>query len=116
MNDQTQKLLQQLADKLGTSVDRLWVCLVKQAIISSWTNTLLAVLGIVLLAVFLKVAFVMKKLCDKNDDYIPGLVAAWCAVGIMLIIMVVAVPVDLEMTFAGFFNRDYWALYRVLHP
>lgn len=51
MNEQTEKLIHSLADKLGVSIEHLWEVLIKQARIEAWTDLygvgVFLVLGIV---------------------------------------------------------------------
>ena len=111
MNEATQKMIEELAAKLGTTAEHLWGVLCRQAPIS-------AVVGLACDAALLWLAVLAwRKLsrvnfdnwdndCGKGALYgglaIATAIAAACALG--------ALPVEI----AGLLNPEYWALKQVL--
>lgn len=122
MNDNTAKLLEQLAQKLGTTTEYLWRVLLKQAPISATTT---------LLQIFLILLFgwglwkIHKRLLKKSGDgnYSENLYEEWGMVamfpmilgalifGIMLMISLFSISDVVN----GYFNPEYWALKEVLN-
>lgn len=112
MNDQTAKLLEQLASKMGTTSEYLWSILLRQAPIES-TITLIQVILIMGVGVVL---FKCHKhfMNDKNDmSYyekeetlgIPMILAA-----VIWFIFFLAAIVCLDEIINGYFNPEFWAL------
>lgn len=72
MNEETSKLIRELADKLGTTAEHLWSVLVKQAPISSATDCV----GLIVLWIIMGLSFCkLKKLVAEDIDWTPGLIA-----------------------------------------
>lgn len=121
MNEQTSKLIEQLAQKLGTSAEYLWSVLLKQAPISA-TTTLIQILAT---AVFGWVLWkTHKRLCKKESDEkyaesgyeeygelagIPMIIG-----GLLFVIFGVASFLCIEEVISGYFNPEYWALHEIL--
>ena len=109
-------LLEQLAAKLGTSVETIWAVLLKQAPISGALNLFLTLCLLVLsIATF---RFVNKKTttaewCDE------GAVLGWIGCVIILGIIGILILCTFENMVTAFVNPQYWALQKimsVLHP
>lgn len=118
MTPELQKTLQQLAEKLGVGIDRLWACLVKQAPLDSVVNVFSWVSMAVVIAVSIKYfcKFYQKMIDHPHDDWgIAAFVSATTAV-IFAVILMVTFGTNASLTLAGFFNPDYWALHQILHP
>jgi hypothetical protein len=122
MNEQTAKLLEQLANKLGTTSDYLWSILLKQAPIDA-TVTLLQTLFLFIVGWGLWK--VHKKLLTKpkGQDYYESyyqkydinaavlMVFVTIGWGIMMIIYFCS----FDSIISGFFNPEYWALEEILN-
>ena len=117
MNDQTAKLLEQLAQKLGTTASYLWSVLLKQAFINAITDLLYLVLTIIggfLLCKLHKHFSLENDNCDNiyyDNDYL-GIVMAIAAIiwGAIAIVCFFSIGNIIN----GFFNPEYWALDRIL--
>lgn len=113
MNENTEILVRELAEKLGITVDYLWAVLVKQAMISAVTDTLIFVVtGIALAAAGWGIVKALKSndLDDLDDLEIFGelvVVALSLAWFVCLMCSVSSIA-------AGFFNPEYWALKQLL--
>lgn len=111
--DQVMELLHALANKLGTTSERLWAVLVRQAPISGVTNLLLftlSALGITKLA-----QFWWKRLPDEDsynrDDM---LVPFFLVIGILAMTWSIALMKSAEVIVADFFNPEFSALEYIL--
>lgn len=119
MNDKTSELLQQLATKLGTTIEHLWAVLIRQAYISAITDLIqdAIIISVVIVAYRLTVKWLSSKgdtsWDDWLDDRIPTLivaVAGWGILGIFLVALFLCFP----ETLTKFINPEYWALQQVL--
>lgn len=111
-------ILEQLAEKLGTTTDYLWAVLLKQAPISAATNLLYFVLLIL-------VGVVMWKTHRKASLKVGGVSAYDELSAEMLVFMIFmliiwaarlfwCLPFSLNTVVAGFLNPEYWALSEVM--
>jgi hypothetical protein len=121
MNDQTIKLLRDLADKLGTTSEHLWGVLVRQAPISAITSLILFV-GF---CGFLVWSFGFIK--NKTTDQIVGEqrtraewdsegvgIPAWIIWGLMFVLGVgFSFPICYD-AICALFNPEYWALKQII--
>lgn len=111
MNEQTNQLLRELAEKLGTTTEYLWLVLVRQAPISAWT-TLISIVITILLCSGL-IVWVNRKIKANegaNDWHI-------CCMGLSAVVLVItfaAILIELPMIVAGLTNPEYWALKQIL--
>jgi hypothetical protein len=117
MNEQTEKLLRELAEKLGTTAEHLWSVLIRQARIDAVTSIVLLVATASFLAVLLWLArFSCKKGIDSiNDD---GWIFATVVFAIGAIILAVTLIVqvsELGLIVSGLCNPEYWALKQIIH-
>lgn len=122
MNEQTAKLLEQLANKLGTTSEYLWNILLKQAPIDA-TVTLLQTLFLIFVGwVLWKVH---KKLLSKPpgqgyydsyyEEYDVGAVLPMILVtGVWGIMMIICFCCSGSIV-SGYFNPEYWALKEILN-
>ena len=121
MNDLT-LALQQLAAKLGTTVEMLWGVLLKQAPIAATIN-LIGCIAFTGLTVF--ITYFVKRRTTKpprtEDDSYPhadwedeGAFIAWVVTAGLIIATVVFVGVNAQNIVAGFFNPQYWALTQIM--
>lgn len=123
MNEQTTKLLETLANKMGTTVEYLWSVLIKQAPIEAsillLQFSIWGILGFLLYKTHIKFSQQREKedehytrsIYNKYGDTagIPMLLGLtlWVVIAIMCFF-------SIEDVINGFFNPEYWALQKVL--
>lgn len=112
MNDQTAKLLEQLAGKLGTTSEYLWTVLIKQAPVDATITLIQSVL--VLIA---GVALCRAHLYFLNDDnkvsyynLREGLAIPMIVVSVVWFILLIGCFLLFESIINGYFNPEFWAL------
>jgi len=121
MNDNTTKLLEQLAAKFGTTTEYLWRVLLKQAPIDSTIN--LIQIGLVMLFgwfLYKTHKRLMKK--DGEGDYAKtyyekyeaGAVIPMVIGAIVFAIFFLASFFCIPDVINGYFNPEYWALDKIL--
>lgn len=116
-------LLEQLASKLGTTVEMLWGVLLTQAMISGVVD-LLIIIGLVVVAVFWT-RLVIKKTTSPGRD--PergweldadwggeGKFCGWASVFLVSIFIAIIISANAETIVAAFVNPEYWALTKIL--
>lgn len=109
MNDETIKMLEALAVKMGTTAEYLWEVLVTQAVIGGWINIAccLAVLAIVCVLDII----VLKKRDDLlYDDKIMVTTFAWALTAVALAFCLVKISFAVN----AIANPEYWALKQVM--
>ena len=116
MNQETVKLIEQLANKLGTTSEYLWAVLLKQAPISS-TITLIQ---FVLIAIFGVILYKSHKHLSNRDNEVSYRDSDASAVAmvigfIIFVILCIAAFLCIEDVINGYFNREFWALEYILH-
>ncbi len=122
MNDNTAKLLKQLAQKLGTTTEYLWRVLLKQAPVSA-TTTLLQILLILLFGWGLwKVhKHLMKKKGEEKyseniyEEWGMGAIFPMILGALIFSIMLVISLFSISDIINGYFNPEYWALKELLN-
>ena len=113
MNEQTTKLIEELAQKLGTTAEYLWAVLIKQAPISAMTDLLFFILasfsGILLYKLH-------KWMSEKDiyEDYEDIAIAPMIVLTILWGIIWIVFFFSLGNVITGFLNPEYWALKEVL--
>lgn len=107
MNEQTAKLLEQLAGKLGTTSEYLWGILLKQAPIDA-TITLFQTAVVVLITYVMWKKVVGAK--KDDDDFMP----VYIIVAILWSIFCFITLCFSGSIINGYFNPEYWALERIL--
>jgi len=118
MNDQTTKLLEQLAQKLGTTAEYLWGVLIKQAFVSAVTDLIYFI--IVLIAGF--GLFKLHKFLAKSNENGDCIYEDWEEVSIppMILFAIIWAILFIACFFSigniinGFLNPEYWALSEIL--
>ena len=120
MNEQTLKLIEGLAQKLGTTSEYLWGILIKQALVDSVIRIgyilFLICCGLVLWKVHKKL--LEKPAGDSYDTYYeqgnhtPALIMVIMGI-VWLICSVVALSFICKI-FTGFYNPEYFALDKIL--
>ena len=120
MNTETTKLIEQLAQKLGTTTEYLWSVLIKQAAISAATDLLYLILVIIGLIVLIKLHFKFSIVkgdgWDNRSDYekSDGLGIAMACIAVVLGGMFFVCFFSIGDIINGFVNPEYWALDKVL--
>lgn len=112
MNDETIKLVRDLADKLGTTTEHLWGVLVKQAAINA---SLTLVWNLFALIIFIILGYyiprVIKKAADTDSEELSfALLIAAVALGVVCIVWICSIPGSISSIMSGFYNPEYWAL------
>lgn len=108
MDDQTAKLIQGIATKLGTTADHLWAVLIRQAPISASCDAV----GIALLGAALILAW--RKILKWKPEDEP---AKWIGVGLLSVITAILIALicdSIGEDIAGFVNPEYWALKQII--
>lgn len=121
MNEQTTKLIEELATKLGTTAEYLWGVLIKQAFYEA-SITLVQILCIFLFClIFYKVHKRLSKIKEYNgyketgyDYYGESAIIPMIFGAIILGLMVIIAFFSIDTVINGFFNPEYWALEQVL--
>lgn len=116
MNETTDKVIRDLAEKFGTTTEYLWGVLCRQAPISGVTNLLVAAAWIALIICGFK--FVSRKTGDGNGAYpewaADGAFAAWLIWGFSAIIAAFWIGAALEGIVSSLLNPEYWALKQII--
>lgn len=113
MSDQWQKLIEQLAAKLGTTAQFLWLVLIKQAKVEAIEDVCFVLLCIPCFWFYAKYTLWCGKKCAKNEDediHMIGMVIFGIVCTIMFGFMLAAlfeIPTML-------LNPQYWALQQIL--
>jgi len=115
MNDKTIKFLQELADKFGTTTERLWGALLHQAPISATCDLIWFPVSAACLIIGMKMA-VKGYYAEEKHSETYGIPVCIGGVLITLIgmVMLFASICNTEMIIAGFFNPEYWALKQII--
>jgi ABC-type multidrug transport system permease subunit len=118
MNEQTTKLIEQLAQKLGTTAEYLWTVLIKQAPISAATDALYFILVIIGGIILYRVHKYLGKETDGNNsiyyDQEENVIIPMGIAAIIWAICFIACFFSIGNIINGFFNPEYWALKEVL--
>jgi hypothetical protein len=122
--DQLTNLLEQLAIKLGTTVEYLWEVLIKQAYING-------ILGMVYIVFTLLATIVLyrfhkyfsgphekynnhTKYYDENAEEVSVSQVIMFTAALILLVMNLCMIVVIHATITAFMNPEYWALQKVL--
>jgi heme/copper-type cytochrome/quinol oxidase subunit 2 len=117
MNEQTTKLIEQLAQKLGTTSEYLWSILVKQAPIEATISLILFLLTWVLLFILWKTHRFLLKEDESGDnlyyekDYLEIVMIMASFIWVFLLILS---TINFLNNISGYFNPEYWALKNIL--
>lgn len=119
MNEQTTRLIEQLAQKLGTTAEYLWAVLLKQAPISAATDLFYLLMSIIGGIILIKIH---KSLCKKKGEYDTSIYEehdGWLVPVMIISVIIWAVLFIASISSIGgivngFFNPEYWALNKVL--
>jgi len=107
MNDNTTKLLEQLANKLGTTSGYLWGVLVKQAPVS-------ATITLMYLLLTIAYGFVLYKTYKKAFSVYAMPRFFWIGAAVLFGIIFIILFFSLDNIINGYFNPEYWALNKIL--
>jgi FtsH-binding integral membrane protein len=113
MNDNVARLLEQLASKLGTTVEYLWAVMVRQAKIEAVADVVYLTICVVVLVVGIKKLINWGK---ENDDYdfgVPGPITVFSIIGLLIVGVVSLALMSELITLIG--NPEYWALKQILN-
>ena len=100
--------LDTIAGKLGVAADHIWGVLVKQAVVSGWTDlALLAVFWVPLLtAQIAGIRWYMKQEKPSDDNFaIPGIPA------VMLVVLTIVTLILAPQAIQALINPEYWAFH-----
>jgi hypothetical protein len=111
MNEQTTKLIQQLAEKLGTTAEHLWVVLIKQAGIA-WKIDLIEIVAMIAIACW-AYKFIRKK-AAKSEWEDEEIFWANILLVIFCVITLAAVMIGGDSIITAIFNPEFWALNKIL--
>jgi hypothetical protein len=118
MNDQTTKLLESLALKLGTTAEYLWGALIKQAHVSVISNLLLIVftivMGIILLRAHKWASSEYDGYVRYNDDNGVFLTSGMIVFLLIWVGFVIGSIISVDEIITALFNPEYWALKQIL--
>lgn len=118
---EVKELLEQLAERLGTTVEKLWAVLLKQASINGIVDSLILI-GMVIFSIA-AFRFVKKKTtklkrtngeCPTAEWEYEIAFGAWLGVAVMFIFTILCIGILAESIVASFFNPEYWALSKIL--
>lgn len=119
MNKETTQLLQQLADKLGTTTEYLWGVLIRQAPIDA-TTTLIQFFLILLMGYGIwrvhKRCMAPYKAGAHHSVYYEsdGAGPAVAIVTVFWLVLFILCFCCLSDVINGYFNPEYWALNKIL--
>lgn len=115
MNETTEKLIRELADKLGTTTEHLWGVLVRQAAIEAYSSiAILVILGVMAGVCFGVAALTWKNLIKAPNDesYIPLI---FISVGVVTLVgFAMSLLANFSTILSCLFNPEYWALQQIL--
>lgn len=112
MNDNTTKLIEQLAAKLGTTSEYLWGILIKQAPVAA-TVILTQIILIIIAGFVLYKSHLSFSDDDNKVSYYnleEGLVVPFTIAVIIWVILVIVSFFMVEEVINGYFNPEFWAL------
>lgn len=111
MNEQTTKMIEELSQKLGTTVQHLWGVLVKQAPIDSTVDIFVLTLWLYFQIRLLKV--IRRKTEGRSpewDEKLPPYIFWFATAGFLFL----SFTYNINLIVAGFVNPEYWALKQIL--
>jgi len=115
--DQITKLLEQLAIKLGTTVEYLWGVLIKQAHVNAIVNlTFVGVSGLVIVIGLMFIPKIIKLDNEKRTwDEMSIRNTTWIIYGIVNTILLLILVMCLVPAITQLLNPEYWALQEILN-
>lgn len=111
MNEETVKLIDKLASKLGTTSEYLWIVLLKQAPIDAVYHIIVIIVN--LLAIY-AIYRIHKYLLNENNKFnYEDYEAAWALtilLSVVAVFMFLVNMVNVHHIINGFFNPEFWAM------
>lgn len=121
MSNESNKLIADLANKLGTTTEYLWGVLLRQASIDA-TVTLIQVIIIALMGFFLyrlHLKFIRPIPDDEYNDNLyekyDGSIPVALLIAFIWIVFATAAFFSFGNIVYGYFNPEYWALEQILN-
>lgn len=118
MNENIARIIEIIAQKLGTTSEYIWGVLLRQAPIDATMGALYIIISMVA-AYLLWKAHVKMSLIEEGEIY--NVYDTNDGIGMVMVFLAVFVSlglvfsiVNLPNVFAGFFNPEYWALNKIL--
>lgn len=108
----TDAVILELADKIGTTGGHLWEALLRQALIYG-TIQLLFMAGWVVVLVF-AYRFMKKRVLEEEWDP-EAILLCWVALFSVTSFVIIRYTLELHVIISAFVNPEYWALQRVLN-
>jgi len=120
MNEQTTKLIEQLAQKLGTTTEYLWTVLLKQAPISAMIDLMyLFIVTIMGIGLYKLHKYFTKETGERKEslyeDNSELVIPVMVVLIVIWVICFIACFFSIGNIISGFFNPEYWALEKVLN-
>lgn len=112
MDQNTQQLIEKLAEKLGTTAEHLWEVLIRQAPITSAIE--LAMDAMLLVATYQLWKFLWNHPW-KYEEYGCTKELTLGAAAVFTAILIISIALSIPSIFAGFLNPEYWALQQIIH-
>ena len=122
MNEQTEKLVRDLAEKLGTTTEHLWAVLVRQAPITGTIEVAVYLAWIIFIIWGFR--FIQKQTCvppnTQSDPYLhakwepEGACVAWILWAATTILFAFIFGCSLATLISAFFNPEYWAIKQLI--
>lgn len=115
--EQLTQLLEQLALKLGTTVEYLWDVLIKQAFIAGMQ----AILAFVLVTIFIGIWYIIhRKFSNTPNKYynayneVPYVIPMAFTIVILIACWIIGLIEAID-SITNFINPEYWALQQILN-
>lgn len=115
------KLLEQLAIKLGTTAQYLWGVLVRQAAIDATIDLILLVISVIFLFILhkLHIRFSQKKQINGHNENtyerLEGMAILPMVLSAIFILFMFFIQLfSIGNIISGYFNPEYWALHKIL--
>lgn len=117
--EQISKALQQLADKLGTTVTYLWHVLVKQAVVNGIGNLIIYIIVTIWFIILYKLHIKFSKNYGNGESIYEQTEAISIVPMVLLslawIICFIICLFSITDTVNSFGNPEYWALHEILN-
>lgn len=112
MTNETNKLIQELADRLGTTVEYLWGVLIQQAPIDACTK--LTAILLLALALVVMAVYAYRKTWSDEDSKDQVIAVVLVLAGMVGMITFLVSLGSIPSIISGLFNPEYWALKQIL--
>lgn len=116
MNEQTLSLIQQLAEKLGTTTEYLFSILILQAKVTIFQNIFFIILFLVSTFFMFKIGKVRyKNMKEEYEDFFDGahgwILAIWAIINAIWFFGTISIIIEISTCIA---NPEYWAIQQIL--